>query len=98
MLTLQYVFKSQYWEHRMAEQLKKPVTSITINYEDGTHEDLFHYALVGSGEEVWFSIMFSPLKTTDKIIMNNMLASLSEGLLESIDRREGKMKEVGDVA
>jgi hypothetical protein len=70
----------------MAEQMKKPVTSITINYEDGTHEDLFHYALVGLGEEAWYSVMFSPLKTADKIIMNNMLVGLSEGLLKTINR------------
>ncbi len=70
----------------MVEQIEKAVTHITINYEDGTNQDLFHYAVVGCGEEAWYSVMFSPLKTADKVIMNNMLVGLSERLLKTINR------------
>ena len=31
----------------MDEQSMKPVVNITINYEDGTHEDLQYYSVVG---------------------------------------------------
>ena len=70
----------------MTEQIEKPIESVTINYTDGTHDEFFHYALVGLREDGWYSVMFSPLKIAEKIKMNNMLVELSNGLLKSINQ------------
>jgi hypothetical protein len=70
----------------MTEQIKKPIANVIINYEDGTHDELYHYAVVGLSEDTWFSVMFSPLKTNAKIKMNNMLVELSNVLLKSINQ------------
>jgi hypothetical protein len=70
----------------MNEQSMKPVVNITINYEDGTHEDLQYYSVVGLTGGTWYSVLFSPPKTGSKIKMNNMLVELSSRLLKSIDK------------
>ncbi len=70
----------------MNEQSMKPVVNITINYEDGTHEDLQYYSVVGLSKNTWYSVLFSPPKTASKIKMNNMLVELSSGLLKSIEK------------
>jgi hypothetical protein len=70
----------------MTEQSMKPVANITINYEDGTHEILEYYSLVGLNGDAWYSVLFSPPKTASKIKMNNMLVELSTGLLKSVGK------------
>ena len=64
----------------------KPISSVTINFEDGTHAELGNYALVGSNETTWFNILRSPAQTTAKIKMNNMLVEMSNDLLLTIEK------------
>ena len=75
----------------MAQEIKKPISHVTINYEDGTRELMEQYALVGLSGDTWFSVMLAPPKSAAKIKMNNMLADLSGKLLASISqqRQEG---------
>lgn len=72
----------------MAEEIKKNIKDVSINYEDGTKDSLQFYALVGFGGDTWFSVMSSPLKTASQIKMNNMLVELSGGLVKSIDEKK----------
>ncbi len=70
----------------MIEQPTKPVKNITVNYEDGTHDTLQFYSVVGMSGDNWLSILYSPPKTAYKVKMNNMLVELSNDLLVSIDK------------
>ena len=67
----------------MTEEIKKPIANVTINYEDGTHDKMQYYALVGLNGDTWYTVMLSPPKQAVKIKMNNLLVELNAGLLES---------------
>jgi hypothetical protein len=68
----------------MAKNIEKKITSVTINYEDGTKTQLEYYALIGFEENTWYDILYSPPKRDAKIKMNNYLADVSNRLIESI--------------
>lgn len=70
----------------MNQKIKKSISGVTINYEDGSSDVLQHYALVGSTDETWFKIMLSPAGSDDKVNMNNMLVDLSRSLIDSINQ------------
>ena len=76
----------------MAEEIKKAIKDISINYEDGTSDSLQYYAAVGLGNNTWFSVMSSPPGTGDKVELNNMLVDLSGGLLKSIEQDKASRK------
>jgi hypothetical protein len=70
----------------MTEQINKAIANVTINYKDGTQDTLQYYALVGLGEDTWYSVMHSPLHDAYKIRMNNMMVELSNEVLGSINQ------------
>jgi hypothetical protein len=65
-------------------EIKKPIANVTINYEDGTQTRVQYYALIGLGEDTWYNIIKTPPHRESKIMMNNYLVELSNGLVESI--------------
>ena len=67
----------------MTEQIKKSISNVTINYEDGTHDKLQYYSLVGFDGEAWYSVLYSPPKMDAQIKMNNMMVDLANKLLKS---------------
>jgi len=68
----------------MEQNIEKTITSVTVNYEDGTRSELQYFAVVGLGENTWYDIMYSPPSREAKIKMNNYLVELSNSLIESI--------------
>jgi hypothetical protein len=72
----------------MVEELRKPIANVTINYEDGTHDKLQYYAVVGYGENTWYSVMLSPPSHESKIRMNNTMVELSGKLLKYIHQEK----------
>jgi hypothetical protein len=70
----------------MTENINKAIANVTINYKDGTQDTLQYYALVGLGEETWYSVMRSPLHDAYKIKMNNMMVELSNEILGSLNQ------------
>jgi hypothetical protein len=67
----------------MTEKIKKPIANVTINYEDGTHDTMQYYAMIGLNGDTWYTVMLSPPKQAVKIKMNNLLVDLNQALLES---------------
>jgi hypothetical protein len=74
----------------MSEEIKKPIASVTINYQDGSHDKMDYYALVGLGGDTWYKVMLSPAKTSAKIKMNNMIAELCNSLIDTINKEQGE--------
>ena len=72
----------------MNQRAKKTITGVTINYEDGSCDKLDSYAVVGFNDDTWFKVMLSPLKSADKISMNNLLVELSTSLIAYIDQEK----------
>lgn len=68
----------------MEQKIEKSITSVTINYEDGTQSELQYFAVVGLGKNTWYDILYSPPNREAKIKMNNYLVELSNSLIESI--------------
>ena len=72
----------------MTQEITKPIASITINYEDGSHDKMQYYALVGLSGDTWYKVMLSPAKTAAKIKMNNMIAELCNTLIDTINQEQ----------
>jgi hypothetical protein len=66
----------------MTEKIKKAIKNVSINYEDGTRDELKYYALAGFGENTWFHVMYSPGERDAKVRLNNLLVELSNDVLE----------------
>ena len=62
----------------------KRIANVTINFDDGTHNNLLHFAIIGLTDGTRYTVL-NPLPLRSSIIkMNNYLAKLSEKLIESI--------------
>jgi hypothetical protein len=70
----------------MDTQIKKAIKNVSINYEDGTHDDLQYYALAGSDKNTWYHVMLSPADNEDKIRLNNHLVELSNTLIRTVNQ------------
>ncbi len=66
------------------KKIKKPIKSVSINFEDGTKEEMETYALVGHDGGTWYSVMSSPALKEEKIHLNNMVVELSDSLRTSL--------------
>jgi hypothetical protein len=66
------------------EEITKPITNVTINYEDGTQSKLEYFAVIGLGDNTWYDILSSPPDRESRVKMNNQLVDLSNKLIESI--------------
>lgn len=73
-------------------KIKKPISSVSINYKDGTKEYFDVYAVVGLSGETWYSALMSPADEEDKVTLNNLMVDLSDAILDSLDRQQGKKK------
>ena len=68
----------------MDQEIKKTIKNVSINYEDGTSDNLQYYALAGIGGDTWYHVILSPAGREDKIRLNNLLVELSIILLKTI--------------
>jgi hypothetical protein len=75
------------WRLRMAPE-QKMIKNVTINYENGTRNNMQYYALVGFSEGTWHSVMLSPADMSAKIRMNNLIAALCNDLVDAINREQ----------
>jgi hypothetical protein len=66
------------------KEIKKPIKNVSINFADGTHENLEEYVLAGHDNDTWYSVMYSPALDEEKIHLNNMVVDLSNDLRETI--------------
>ncbi|MEN8615018.1 hypothetical protein ABFB09_07040 [Dehalogenimonas sp. THU2] len=70
---------------------EKPISSVSINYKDGTKEYLDVYAVVGLSGDTWYSALMSPAEDDGKVTLNNLLVDLSDVLLKELDKdKKGK--------
>ena len=65
-------------------EIKKAIKSVSINYEDGTRDELPYYALAGLSGDTWYHVMMSPAGKAAQIKLNNLLVELSGTLLKTI--------------
>ncbi|AKG53272.1 hypothetical protein DGWBC_0593 [Dehalogenimonas sp. WBC-2] len=70
----------------------KPISSVSINYKDGTKEYLDVYAVVGLSGDTWYSALMSPAEEDDKVTLNNLLVDLSDTMLKDIAQDEARNK------
>lgn len=70
----------------------KPISSVSINYKNGTREYLDVYAVVGLSGDTWYSALMSPAEDDDKVTLNNLLVDLSDTLLKDIAQDEARNK------
>jgi hypothetical protein len=68
----------------MAQEIKKSIKNVSINYEDGSRDELQYYALAGLNGDTWYHVMLSPAGKAAKIKLNNLLVELSTILLKAI--------------
>jgi hypothetical protein len=68
----------------MAQEIKKTIKNVSINYEDGTRDELPFYALAGLNGDTWYHVMMSPAGKSARIKLNNLLVELSGVLLKTI--------------
>jgi len=68
----------------MFEEIKNSITSITINYEDGSKSDLEFFAAVGFSNDTWYKISQLPPRYEDRIKMNNHLVDVSNDIIGTI--------------
>ncbi|ADJ25820.1 conserved hypothetical protein [Dehalogenimonas lykanthroporepellens BL-DC-9] len=73
-------------------QIEKPISSVSINYKDGTREYFDVYAVVGLSGETWYSALMSPAEEDDKVTLNNLMVDLSDAILDGLDRQRGQKK------
>ncbi|MGI2335131.1 MAG: hypothetical protein ACRKGH_00560 [Dehalogenimonas sp.] len=73
-------------------KIEKPISSVSINYKDGTKEYLDVYAVVGLSGDTWYSALMSSADEEDKVTMNNLMVDLSDAILEDLDKQRGKEK------
>jgi hypothetical protein len=73
----------------MAEEIKKAIKDISINYIDGTSDRLQSYALAGFGGDASYHMMLSPSRREDKIRLNNLLVELFSVLLKTLNQTLG---------
>ncbi|MCL2281115.1 MAG: hypothetical protein FWC25_00435 [Dehalococcoidia bacterium] len=66
------------------EEIKKTITSVTVNYEDGSKCEMEFFAVVGFSENTWYKISLLPPHYEDRIKMNNHLVDVSNDIVESI--------------
>ena len=76
-------------------KIEKPISSVSINYKDGTNEYLDVYAVVGLSGDMWYSALMSPADEEEKVTMNNLMVGLSDAILEDLDKQRGKGKRHG---
>ena len=48
--------------------------------------------MVGLSGETWYSALMSPADEEDKVTLNNLMVDLSDAILDSLDRQQGKKK------
>ncbi|MCL2707099.1 MAG: hypothetical protein FWE97_02915 [Dehalococcoidia bacterium] len=68
----------------MFEKIEKPITSVTINYEDGSKSEMEFFAAVGHCENTWYKISKLPAHYEDRIKMNNHLVDVSNDIISTI--------------
>jgi hypothetical protein len=68
----------------METTIKKAIKNVSINYADGTHDDLNRYLLAGEDGDTWYSVMYSPALNEEKVHMNNIAVDLSKALRDSL--------------
>lgn len=73
-------------------KIEKPISSVSINYKDGTKEFLDVYAVVGLSGDIWYSALMSPADEDEKVTMNNLMVGLSNAILENLDKQRDKRK------
>lgn len=66
------------------EKIEKPISRISIEYEDGSQDNLEYYAAVGISGDTWYRVMLSPRYLADKIKMNNLLVDLANLLFKEV--------------
>ncbi|MCL1886293.1 MAG: hypothetical protein FWF98_06050 [Dehalococcoidia bacterium] len=68
----------------MFEEITKSITSVSINYDDGTKDDVEYFAVIGQNEETWYKISKLPPRYEDRIKMNNHLVDVSNDIIKSV--------------
>jgi len=68
----------------MFEEIKKGITSVTINYDDNSKSELEFFALIGLSDNTWYKISQLPPSYTDRIKMNNHLVDVSNDIVSSV--------------
>jgi hypothetical protein len=72
----------------MAEQIKKPISNVAINYDDKTKDKMEYWAMVGWADNTWFNILYTPPDRNGKIRMRNKLIELADDLMKAIDKQK----------
>lgn len=68
----------------MFEEIKKTITSVTINYDDNSTSELEFFALIGLSDNTWYKISQLPPSNSDRIKMNNHLVDVSNDIISSV--------------
>jgi hypothetical protein len=66
------------------EEIQKNITSISINYDDGSKSEMEFFAMVGFSENTWYKISQLPPRYEDRIKMNNHLVDVSNDIVKSV--------------